>query len=241
MLTKSSKSRVWDIILLKDSGAWEGFRAPEHALRRTVNYIVVLLLVASLALIGWVWSRWELGKAQKQLAFAQLELKSLGERLESQEQGYFLGRGDGALDELTFFPKLGGEALVSEDLAFRELSVFYDSKQSNLDVRFDLEKAVKSEIDTSKLYWILLVHGAQGLRAFPPSLGSRQGAWINPQRGQVLEGLKKSRSVRASFRLAGFFEDSGSASTYVTLLLYDSKGSLLLKQQEDVLLREAGG
>lgn len=241
MLTKSSKSRVWDIILLKDSGAWEGFRAPEHALRRTVNYIVVLLIVASLALVGWVWSRWELGNSQKQLAFAQLELKSLNERLESQEQGYFLGRGDGALEELTFFPKLGGDALVSEDLFFEKVSVYYDAKKSNLELRFELQKALKSGIDTSKLYWILLVHGAQGLRAFPPVLGSRQGSWINPQRGQVLEGLKKSRRVRASFRLSGFFEDSGNASTFVTLLLYDAKGSLLLKQQEDVLLREAGG
>ncbi len=54
---KPEKSKVWDIVLLKDSGAWEGFRAPESALRKTANYLVVLFLVAAFGIVGWLWSR----------------------------------------------------------------------------------------------------------------------------------------------------------------------------------------
>lgn len=230
------KGRVWDIILLKDSGTWEGFRAPEKALNRTVNYIVVLFIVASLSLVGWLWSRWELGRTTSELNSAMLENRSLRDKVKIKEQGLILGKGQVGVSELTFIPRLDGQAVLSEDLTLESFKVSFDPRAGAIDTKFSIKKEAKSPLNTDRLYWVLLVHGAQGLRAFPPAMLNRQGAWIHPQKGQLLENLRKERKVSGHFQLESFFDSGTTDPSYATLVLYDHRGSLLLKQREDITL-----
>ena len=240
MAQTKRNGRIWDIILLKDSGAWEGFRAPEAALNRTVNYIVVLFVVASLSLVGWLWSRWELGNATSDLGHARLENQSLRDKLKTQEQGLILGKGNMSSSELTFMPRLDDKKVLSEDLKLDQYSVSFDAKAEALDIKFALEKESKSPLNTDRLYWVLLVHGAQGMRSFPPALMSKQGAWIYPQKGQLLENLRGQRQVRGRFQMSGFFDSQTTEPTFASLLVYDNRGSLLLKQRQDITLKTGG-
>ncbi len=237
MSESKRKKRVWDIILLKDSGAWDGFRAPESALNRTVNYVVVLFVIASLSLVGWLWSRWELGDAMSELGGARLENRSLKDKLKITAQGRISGKGDASSSELTFLPRLDNEPVVSEDISLDQFSVSFDSQHESLDTFFVLQKESKSPLNTDRLYWILLVHGAQGVRSFPPALISRQGSWIHPQKGQLLENLRKDRQVRGRFQIPGFFDARTADPVYATLMVYDHRGSLLVKKREDITLK----
>jgi|GEM_PF-2042582 len=232
------KSKVWDLVLLKDNGTWEGFRAPETALRKTINYVVLLLLVASFSLVGWLWSRWSLGQAESDLALTRLEVRSLKSQVGSLRKGLLGGEAGvsvaGISDQLSFLPALDSAAVVSEDLTLKAYSLQYDAKKGQLGLDFEIEKAPRSTFVADRLYWILLLHGAHGIQAFPPTMVSRAGSWLIPQKGQALEGLIKSRKIDARFRAQGFFDSSGTDPVFGTLLVYDQKGSLILKQRSSV-------
>ncbi len=88
---------------------------------------------------------------------------------------------------------------------------------------------------------MLLVHGSQGIQSFPPVLVSRSGLWVHPQKGQALEGLARVRKVNARYRANGFFESSGTDPVYGTLLIYDHRGSLLIKRRAGVSIADARG
>jgi hypothetical protein len=142
--------------------------------------------------------------------------------------------GVGISDQLSFMPALNETALLSEDLSFKTYTLQYDTKKGQLALAFEIEKAARSTFAAERLYWVLLLHGAHGVQAFPPVMVSRAGSWLLPQKGQVLEGLIKSRKVDARFRAQGFFDSSGTDPVYGTLLVYDPKGSLLLKRRSGV-------
>jgi hypothetical protein len=235
----SEKSKVWDLVLLKENGTWEGFRAPETALRKTIHYIVLLLFIASFSLVGWLWSRWSLAEAESELALSRLELRSLRSQVDALRKGLLGGDGGssvaaGVSDQLSFLPSLDEKALVSEDLSLKAYTLQYDARNGQLGLAFEIEKAARSTFSTERLFWVLLLHAAHGVQAFPPVLVSRAGAWLLPQKGQVLEGLIKSRKVDARFRAQGFFDSAGTEPVYGTLLIYDTKGSLILKRRSGV-------
>jgi hypothetical protein len=235
---KAEKSKIWDIVLLKDNGAWEGFRAPELALRKTVNYFVVLFLLAAFASVGWLWSRWELGRSESELATHRLELRSLRGQVEALRQGLLKGEKSGMSSQLTFLPSLDDAAVNSEDLGLASYKVAFDPKSGQLALDFEVEKGARGAAGADKLYWILLLHGSHGVQAFPSALVSRSGQWLLPLKGQVLEGGSKTRKVNARFRAQGFFEGTGTDPVYGSLLIYDNRGSLLIKRRASVATSE---
>jgi len=231
---KAEKSKIWDIVLLKDNGSWEGFRAPELALRKTVNYLVVLFLIAAFGSVGWLWSRFELGRSESELATYRLEVRSLKTQVASLRQGLLKGESAGVSAQLTFFPSLDDKVVTSEDLAINSLKLSYEPSGGQLALDFEVEKAARSSLSSEKLYWVLLLHGSHGILSFPSALVSRSGQWILPLKGQVLEGVSKTRKVNARYRAQGFFEGSGTDPVYGSLLVYDHRGSLLLRQRASV-------
>jgi hypothetical protein len=232
------KSKVWDVVLLREGGGWEGFRAPETALRKTVNYIVLLFVLGSLSLVGWLWSRWELGRVETQYSQARLELRSTKAQLARLREGALKGENTALSEQLTFLPALDDNAVSSEDLSFKSVSLQYDSRGGELALDFEIEKPTRSALGSERLHWVLLLHGSQGVLSFPPSLVSRSGSWVHPQKGQLIEGLVRNRRVTARFRAQGFFEGSGIDPVYGTLLVYDHRGSLLIKQRSSVVMAQ---
>lgn len=241
----SAKSKVWDLVLLKDNGTWEGFRAPERALRTTINYLVLLIVIASISLVGWMWSRWSLGNVESELALSRLEIRSLKVKVDELRKEILGGTSGATVGELSkqlsFLPALSGDAVSSEDLVLKTFKLEYDSQTGQLGLGFEVEKTPRSALSAERLYWILLLHGSHGLNAFPSAMLSRAGSWIFPQKGQALEGLIKNRKIDARFKVQGFFDASGTDPVYGTLLIYDQKGSLLLKQRSSVEIAQLKG
>jgi len=236
---KAEKSKIWDIVLLKDNGAWEGFRAPEKALKKTVNYLVVLFLIAAFSSVGWLWSRWELGRSESELATHRLELRSLRAQVVELRRGLLKGENTSLSDQLTLLPSLDDSVVSSEDLELSSYKLSYDSKAEQLALDYEVTKTARSNLGSEKLYWVLLLHGPHGIHAFPAALLSRNGQALLPLKGQVLEGTSKTRKVNARLRAQSFFEAAGTDPVYGSLLLYDHRGSLLLRRRASVNTSES--
>jgi hypothetical protein len=235
---KAEKSKIWDIVLLKDNGAWEGFRAPESALRKTVNYLVVLFLVAAFSIVGWLWSRWELGRSESALATHRLELRSLKTQVASLREGLLKGDSTQVFEQLSVLPGLDDKSVSSEDLEVSNFKIAFDLKSGQLALDFEVSKTPRGALGSDKLYWVLLLHGSHGIQAYPSVLVSRGGQSLQPLKGQLIEGVTRARKVNARYRAQGFFEGAGTDPVYGTLLVYDHRGSLLVKRRASVSTSE---
>ncbi|MEO5667211.1 MAG: hypothetical protein ABIR96_04055 [Bdellovibrionota bacterium] len=236
---KAEKSKIWDIVLLKDNGSWEGFRAPAKALHKTVNYLVVLFLVAAFGSVGWLWSRFELGRSESELATHRLELRSLHAQVASLRKG--LGKGEtssSVSEQLSLMPSLDDKAVTSEDIELTSFKVSFDSKGGQLALDFEVAKTSRSALGSDRIYWVLLLHGSHGIQVFPSVLASRNGQALLPLKGQAIENVSKTRKVNARLRAQGFFESAGTDPVYGTLLVYDNNGSLLLRRRASVTTTE---
>jgi hypothetical protein len=242
---KQKDMRLWDVFVLRNDGHWVGMRASWPALRRLLTYLVFVFLIAALSLIGWVWTRWQMTRLDRDLALARQEIKSLNRRLLSYRQ-----RGaSGQLTEsslsfdyssIAMLPSLDETPLESEEYSLSAVSSFYNPKLRQWDLKFNIEKNSKAQGGTSgPLYWIALLHGSHGLLTFPSALAGRSRDALLPQRGNLLEEVKGKRTISGKFKVGDFVDSAGSDPVHVTLLVYDARGSLVLRQRHDLALQEA--
>jgi hypothetical protein len=228
--------KIWDILLLKQDGQWTGFRASWTTLQRTATYFVLVFLLGAVSTVGWLWSRWQLSESERDLAVAQLEIASLKAKVSQASRRGSSGQDPaaGALPKgVGVLPSLDDVEVSTESLALAAVVAEYAPTKQQWSLRFE---ARRSGGAGERVYWMALLHGPQGILSFPPSLASRAGDLVVPQRGQALEPFSGKRAVTARFKVGDFMENAGSEPVYVSLLIYDGRGSLLAKQRHALSL-----
>jgi len=241
------QSKFWDIIVVRQDGEWLGFRAPFQSLRRTATFFGLLLVLSLLATSGWLVTRWkahrlghELASEKLKAASLELQLSDLRNRATSLPLSTGEGSTDEALKSFTLVPSLDAQELISPLIELSEQAAEYEAPSQELTLKFEVVRKPPREA-SMRFYWVALLHGPQGIMSFPSALASRRGESILFHRGQPLDDVKTRRAVNARFKVSDFVERSGSDPMFVSLLIYDNKGSLLLRQRLELFMRRAGG
>ena len=234
-------SGFWDLLVVRDDGQWVGFRAPWRSLRKVASFFALVLIVAGISLTGWFLSRWQVERLSRSLAAERLK----GTALEAQVNELRLHSGAqnsavASSQAVSFLPVLEGDELLSNLVSLQDLQSSFDPDSSEFALQFDLVRAPPRE-GSSRFFWILLLHGPQGVLAFPAAIASRRGDMILFHKGQVVDDVKTRRSVNARFKVQNFVKDAGAEPVYSTLLVYDEKGTLLLKHRSELSLERAAG
>ncbi len=242
---KQKDIRLWDVFVLRGDGHWVGMRTSWPALRRLLTYLVIVFLIASISMIGWVWTRWQMVRLDRDLALSRQELKSVNHRINS----YKLRGASGQLSEpslsfdfssVAMFPSLDEKPLESDELLLSSVTSVYNPKLLQWDLKFSIERNPKSQsAPAGPYYWIALLHSLHGILTFPPAIAGRSTDAILPQKGQTIEEIKGKRTVMGRFRVGDFVDSAGSEPVHVTLLVYDGRGSLILRSRHDLSLQEA--
>ena len=247
----SAKTReneaFWDVFVLKANGDWAGLRAPWKALRKVATLLALLLLLAGLGLTGWLLSRWQAGRLDRELAFERLKSSAL-----EAELGALRAQAPGAAPvtatpnangpSVSFLPNLDAAELESTFLKIGDTKSAYDAKAAEYQVEFTLTRQGPREGRPRSYTWIALLHGPQGVLIFPPVLRSRAGEVLPFERGQILEDFKAKKTVTARFKVKDFFEPGAAVGpSYTTILVYDGgSGSPLLRKRVELSFSPAG-
>lgn len=231
-------SAFWDVFVFGEKGEWVGLRIPWLSMRRTASYLGILLVFSALGVTGWFLSRWQALRSERLLVQERLKTTALELRLTQMQTASTApaaagGAAPTAGEGLSFLPALGEEPLVSSLLALEGTQVTYDARTKEIHLSFEAVRQGARE-ETARLYWVLLVHGPQGLLSVPPALSSKTGELVQYHRGQALENFKIRRSVSARFKVGDFLEAAGVEPVFTTLLVYDGRGSLLVRTRQEI-------
>jgi hypothetical protein len=241
-LKSNKRSLFWDILLVRENGEWLGVRAPWDLLQRVATYFAVLLLLSVLSITGWISSRWMSQKLRDNLAQETLKSASLEIQVhELKKKLVSSGVTPGASvtsSQVSFLPSLDKDDFTAGVLKIASFEAEYDPKTVDFSVKFDLQREDNSPRD-GNFYWVALLHSNAGILSFPPALNGQNGEVVMPHRGQAIEAMQNKRSVLARYKVKNFIEDAGVNPVYVTLNVYDSKGSLLLRRRTDISLKRA--
>ncbi len=240
--TTSNRPRFWDILVVRQDGQWVGFRAPWVALRRTASYLSFVFLIMVLAVTGWLMSRWQVHRLSETLSYEQLKSESLEKQLKQAKTSQESGPANAysiLSANLTIFPSLDTEEIATGSHELKNLAVEFDLPNHEFLVKFDIRRLLTVDPGQS-YYWIALLHGPQGILSFPPAIASRRGESIVYSRGQLLDEFATQKTISAHFKVNHFVESSGVEPMYGTVLIYDSKGSLILKQRKELFIKQSG-
>lgn len=243
---KSERSSLWEIFLVKEDGNWAGFRLGIETLRKLSNYLVLILCLLALSLTGWIFARWKMSELRKQLTFTKLELESSRHELQGLKK--ILSQDEESTGEMNlgtrFFerensilPSLEARDHHSAVVELKDFTAQFRTSAKRVDLDFSLERLPPKE-GVRKIFWIMLLHGPQGILSFPKAISSRSGELLLYHRGESLELNNTLKKVSAQFRVENFVEQSGSDPVYASLLIYDNKGSLLDRQRRSLEIKQ---
>ncbi len=230
------ENAFWDVLVVRRTGQWFGFRAPWKSLQRVTTLLALLFLVSAVAGTGWLVARWQLHRSVEEAASLRLSLRAL--RAE-QAPVVAVPAASENPPRATWLPGLDGQEILSSAFTAENLNVSFDATRKELSLKFGLRRAPPVQ-GAVKIYWILLLHGAQGVLSLPPALANQTGDAILFHRGQSLEDLRLTRDVTARFNVGSWMELAGSEPVYSTLLVYDDKGSLLIKTRQEIQWKRGG-
>jgi hypothetical protein len=235
---------------VSENGEWVGFRTPFSSLRRTASYFGFVVLLCIVSMTGWLMSRWQVQRLANHYASERLKSSALEAQLNdikargAQALAAGVAGGDGAgsvaLSSFSLIPSLDSDELKSSVLELDDMSTEYNPSSKEWALKFEVVRQPPRE-GSARYYWVALLHGPQGLLSFPSTLSSRKGEAVLFHRGQVLDDVRTRRAVSARFKVDGFFERGESEPVYVTLLIYDNKGSLLLRRRAELLTKRSPG
>ncbi|MBS1983355.1 MAG: hypothetical protein JST16_04215 [Bdellovibrionales bacterium] len=235
---RSQAPAFWDIFVLKEDGRWVGMRAPWKSFRRVLTLLTLLFLFSGLGLSGWMLSRWQAGRLDRQLSLERLKSVSLENQLGELRKAPQGAAKNVDLASVTLFPTLGNEDFSPSGLAVESPQFAYDPVAHEFRLSFELVRQGPRD-SPARYFWIVLLHGSQGVLSFPPALASRAGESLQFHKGQALDDVKIRRSVAARFKVQEFFEAGGTEPVYTTLLLYDAKGSLAYRKRQEISYQRA--
>lgn len=226
------RPRFWDVLVVRQDGQWVGFRAPWSALRRTASSLSFIFLLCVLSLTGWLLSRWQVETLRRELTFERLKSQSADDELKSLRGSVAAGAVP-ASETSSRLPALDAQDLVSSSFEIKDLQTAFDTSTQDLDIKFELKRLLPKE-GKSRLSWIALLHGSQGVLVFPSAMASQSGELLVPVKGQVIEEFPMRRSIAARFRIPSLIEVGRGEALYVSVLVYDEKSSLLLKKRQEL-------
>lgn len=241
-------TKFWDIIVVRQDGEWVGFRTPFRSLKRTAAFFGFVMALSLVASFGWMLTRWKAHRLAQGLSSERLRASSLELQLNdfrnrsTTSSGLPLSTGENvsaqALQSFSLLPSLDAEKLESSLVELADETAEYDSSLQELSVKFEVVRRPPKE-GAMRFYWIAMLHGPQGVLFLPPSMASRKGEPLLFHRGQPIDDVKTRRAVSAQFKLSDFVERAGAEPMFMTLLVYDNKGALLLRNRLDLFMRRA--
>jgi hypothetical protein len=238
--TEDRKS--WDVVVLDGEGRWMGFRAPWATLQRTGLYLGFVVLGFSLAVTGWLFSRWQVAHLTQNLNEERLKTTALESRVHD-----LINVGSGprvneaeVVKSHSLLPSLDSDAMLTGDLDLKSLSADYESQAQELVLDFELERK-KLVPNSPPLYWVALLHGPQGILAFPQILESGAGEILQVHKAEPLEGFRSSKTVRARYKIGDFAARSRFETLFVTLIIVDDKGTTVLKSRSPLNIKRFSG
>ncbi len=192
-------------------------------------------------------SRWQVERLTRALGFERLKSSSLEAKLSDLRAAPTTSGTPGSTAETattgaagySLVPSLEADELTSSLAEVTEDSAEYATASQELSIKFDLVRKPPRE-GSARYYWVALLHGGPGILSFPPAMASRAGETILSHRGQAVDDVRVRRSVQARFKVGGFVERAGSEPLFVSLLVYDAKGSLVLRRRLELSLRRSG-
>lgn len=225
----------WDVLILRREGQWVGFRAPWRSLKRSASYLSFLFFLSAVSLSGWLLARWQVHSLSRELSELRLREDALQLDLDKrQKEG--LGELTSAAT-LSYLPSLESEEINTGSLDLPTFQVEFLAKSSELKVHFEVRRTLPVNIK-EKFYWVAMLHGPPGILSFPPALASRKGEVLQYNRGQVIEDLSQKRSIDATFQVpTPFVQTAGPEPLYVSVLIYDSKGTLTHRKRQEITQR----
>ena len=230
----SKKKSFWDVFIISEEGEWRGLRAPKNSLQRVLTFLSVIVFLFSLTLAGWLFSSWKIFNYKKEIAATNLELKYLKEI-----QTPVVEITPATTVEKTFsvLPDLSETPLDSDWVKAHKISMEYDNGEGKGTVKFRVTKNGPSVRKPDDFYWVLLFHSTNGVKSFPPVLRSQSGGLVDYTKGTKISHVKRRKKVAYNFSLGSFIQSEGLDPVFGTLLLYDTKGNLLLKQRHELLMK----
>jgi hypothetical protein len=237
---KSGGPRFWDILLVRGDGHWLGFRSPFESLQRAATYFVLILALGLVSTTGWILSRWQVERLSRALSRERLRGSSLEAKLSDSQKSAISGTGlEQKNEQISLMPSLDGAEFKSPTIDLGNAEFQFDTLSQDLSVSFDILRHENSPAPAS-FYWVVLLHGSRGVIVLPSALTSRSGEVVQFHRGQIVEAVKAKRTVSARFKIRDFVESSGSDPVYGTVLVYDSKGSLMTRKRSELAMRKRG-
>ncbi len=228
-------------------GKKHSFLIEDRLVRRGGFWLGLLVLLASVAMSGWLLSRWRLQATLEKLGEERLRAESLEvqvsvlQRGQSQNSSDLIGAAgvsQGAKSSNTLLPSLDSDEMVSGGAELSDIAVEILLSRKQISFRFDLvRKPPRGQ--AQGYYWVGLLHGPQGVRSFPSAFASRGGDPILFHRGELLEDVRSRRGVTRTFALGDFIEKGQVEPVFMTLLIYDLKGNLLIRKRVEPFIRQS--
>jgi hypothetical protein len=239
-MAAAPEDKSWQILVIRRNGSWFGFRTPLESLRRVANYFSLVFAIAVVGTAGWLLSRWQMHRLDRQMAFERLEAKS---QIEALRRGgasvdSSAPRGTSAPEGAAWLPGLDAVEVASPAVTAKDFSALYEVGRRELSVKFELSRTPPIQ-GPARYYWIVLLHGAPGVLVLPPSLASQAGEALVYHRGQLIEDLRTRKDVMGRFQVGGFVESAQAEPVFASLLVYDDKGSLLVRRRSELSVKRS--
>jgi len=242
MAAHPEDNKSWQILVIRRNGSWFGFRTPLESLRRVANYFSLVFVIAVVGTAGWLLSRWQMHRLDRQLSFERLEARSQIEALRRGAGGSASGaspaRSVSAPEGVAWLPGLDAVEATSPAITAKDFSAVYEAGRNELAVKFELIRPAPIS-GPARYYWAVLLHGSPGVLVLPPALSSQAGEVLVYHRAQVVEDLRTRKDITARFQVGGFVEAARAEPVFATLLVYDEKGSLLVKRRSELAVKRS--
>ncbi len=234
-------SSHWNVNLFRPDGRWVSFRAPMQSLQRVGVFFTLIFILSAISLTGWLLTRWEVFRLKRELISSELkssslnmELLELKRRASGDDPESFARPG---APSVSLMPSLGEDEFRSGFVHLESINAEYSGASREWSLEFDLVREVPGRMN-EELRWIALLHGVRGILAFPSAFESRKGDLVLSNLGELLSDMKLKRNVKARFQVSDFVDQSGISPVYATVLIYDSRGTLLLRQRTDLKVKK---
>lgn len=232
------EEKSWQILVIRRNGAWFGFRTPLESLRRAANYLSLVSLLAVVGTAGWLLSRWQMHRLDRQLSMERLESRSQIDALRRGGGSAAPVHAGGAPEGVAWLPALDAAEASSPSVTAQGFAAVYETGRHELSVKFELSRMTPIQ-GPARFYWLVLLHGAPGVLALPAAFASQAGELLVYHRGQAVEDLRTRKDVTGRFQVAGFVEAAQAEPVYASLLVYDDKGSLLVRRRSELAVKKA--
>jgi hypothetical protein len=235
-----------ELILDLGSGHSSLVKIPLRTASRLMFALGIVFILAILSTGGWLMSRWRLHQSAEDLGFERMKTNSLEAKLKDlQQKGIKTPENQTDISAMassgaTVLPSLDSDELQLPGFEVKDIKVEIFPAKKELHLQFELSKTESTQVP-DRFYALGLLHGSQGILHLPPTLASRKGDPVLFHRGLALNDVRTRRGIRQVFLIGDFLERTQGEPVFLTLLIYDNKGTMIFKKRVEPLVRRIDG